>query len=130
MSTVTQTEARIRSVSVTDKAIVAHLSDGRTVSVPLEWSWRLSDAAPEQRARWEIVGDGEGVHWSDVDEDISVDGLLRGTPVKRPAQGEMRRSPRMPRSSARVRRAPRADEQTERKPKQKMTSRSLRTVKP
>ena len=119
MNTVTQTEARIRSVSVTDKAIVAHLSDGRIVSVPLEWSWRLSEATPEQRARWEIIGDGQGVHWPDVDEDISVDGLLRGTPARRPAQAEMRPSPPMPPSSARVRRAPRPDEQTERKRKRK-----------
>jgi len=119
MSTVIQTEARIRSVSVTDKAIVAHLSDGRIVSVPLEWSWRLSEATPEQRARWEIIGDGQGVHWPDVDEDIGVDGLLRGAPAKRPSQRAIQQSPPMARSSAVARRAPRPDEQTERKRKRK-----------
>jgi hypothetical protein len=60
------------------------------VSVPLEWSWRLTDATPEQRAHWEIIGDGQGVHWPDVDEDISVEGMLRGVPAKRPSRTEMR----------------------------------------
>jgi hypothetical protein len=74
MSTAIQTEARIRSVSVTDEATVAHLHDGRISSVPLEWSWRLADATPEQRADWKIIGDGQGVHWPEVNEDISVEG--------------------------------------------------------
>ena len=90
MSTAILTEPRIVSVNVTDGAIVAHLADGRIVSVPLEWSWRLMDATPEQRAHWEIIGDGQGVHWPDVDEDISVEGMLRGVPAKRPSQTEMR----------------------------------------
>ena len=90
MSTATLTEPRILSVNVTDEAIVAHLADGRVVSVPLEWSWRLTDATPEQRAHWEIIGDGQGVHWPDVDEDISVEGMLRGVPAKRPSRTEMR----------------------------------------
>ena len=86
MSTATLTEPRIVSVHVTDEAIVAHLADGRVVSVPLEWSWRLTDAMPEQRAHWEIIGDGQGVHWPDVDEDISVEGMLRGVPARRPSR--------------------------------------------
>ena len=86
MSTAIQTEARVKSVRVTDKAIVAYLTDGRIVSVPLEWSWRLSDATPAQRARWEIIGDGEGIRWPEVDEDISLEGMLRGIPAKRPAR--------------------------------------------
>lgn len=53
-----QTQAK--AVRVTDEAIVAELVDGRTINVPLAWSWRLSDATPEQRARWEIIGDGQG----------------------------------------------------------------------
>ena len=90
MSTATLTEPRIVSVDVTEKAIVARLADGRVVSVPLEWSWRLTDASPEQRAHWEIIGDGLGVHWPDVDEDVSVAGMLRGVPAKRPSRTEMR----------------------------------------
>jgi hypothetical protein len=90
MSTAILTEPRIVSVNVTDGAIVAYLADGRIVSVPLEWAWRLRDATPEQRAHWEIIGDGQGVHWPDVDEDISVEGMLRGVPAKRPSRTEMR----------------------------------------
>ena len=84
MSTATQSEPRIASVKVTNKAIVAHLTDGRIVSVPLKWSWRLSDATPRERARWEIIGEGQGIHWPDVDEDVSLNGMLRGIPAKRP----------------------------------------------
>jgi len=90
MSTVILTEPRIASVNVTDQAIVAHLVDGRVISLPLKWSWRLTDATPEQRAHWEIIGDGQGVHWPAVDEDISVEGMLRGVPAKRPSRTEMR----------------------------------------
>jgi Protein of unknown function (DUF2442) len=84
MSIATLTEARISSVAVTKEAIVAHLADGRIVSVPLEWSWRLKDATPPQRAHWEIIGDGQGVRWPEIDEDISVDGILSGVPARRP----------------------------------------------
>jgi hypothetical protein len=84
MSTVVNTEARIQSVSVNDDAISAQLVDGRTISVPLAWSWRLSEATPEQRSRFEIIGSGSGIHWPDVDEDISVEGMLHGTPARRP----------------------------------------------
>jgi hypothetical protein len=90
MSTAILTEPRIVSVNVTDEAIVAHLGDGRAVSVPLEWSWRLTDATAEQRAHWEILGGGQGVSWPDVDEDISLEGMLTGIPAKRPSQREMR----------------------------------------
>ncbi|MBD0320010.1 MAG: DUF2442 domain-containing protein [Gemmatimonadetes bacterium] len=72
-------------IRVTDESITAELADGRTISVPLAWSWRLSEATPEQRANWRIVGSGEGIHWPDVDEDISVRGMLDGIPARRPA---------------------------------------------
>jgi hypothetical protein len=84
MSTVVNTEARIQSVSVTDDAISAQLVDGRMISVPLAWSWRLSEATPEQRSRFEIIGSGSGIHWPEVDEDISVEGMLHGIPARRP----------------------------------------------
>ena len=77
-------EPRIKSIHVSDEEITAHLVDGRTISVPLDWSWRLSDATPEQRANYEIIGDGQGVHWPDVDEDISVEGMFYGIPSRRP----------------------------------------------
>jgi hypothetical protein len=84
MSTVVNTEARIQSATVTDDTIVAQLVDGRTISVPLTWSWRLSEATPEQRSRFEIIGSGSGMHWPEVDEDISVEGMLHGIPARRP----------------------------------------------
>jgi hypothetical protein len=79
-------DARIMTVEVTDDLITAHLTDGRTISVPLVWSWRLSDATPAQRQHFEIIGIGQGVHWPDVDEDISASGMLTGTPVPSPKQ--------------------------------------------
>ena len=75
----------ITRVCVTDETITAELADGRTISVPLAWSWRLSEATPEQRGNWRLIGSGEGVHWPDVDEDISVRGMLDGVPAARPS---------------------------------------------
>ena len=72
-----------RDVRVTEAEIIAELSDGRTISVPLAWSWRLSDATPEQRNNFRLIGGGEGIHWPDVDEDISVRGMLDGIPSRR-----------------------------------------------
>ncbi len=83
MSTAVNVDARVRDVSVTDEAITFHLVDGRVIGVPLAWSWRLSDATPDERKNFEILGDGQGVHWSDVDEDLSVDGMFHGIPAKR-----------------------------------------------
>jgi len=84
MSTAQNVEPRIQSVSVSDDVICAQLLDGRTISVPLAWSWRLSEATPEQRSRFEIIGSGSGIHWPDIDEDISVEGMLHGIPAGRP----------------------------------------------
>lgn len=93
MSTAVSVESRIGNVEITDEAIIAHLIDGRVISVPLAWSWRLSDATPAQRANWQLIGDGHGVHWPDVDEDISAEGMLSGIPAHRPRS---RRSPITP----------------------------------
>jgi hypothetical protein len=84
MSIAASTDARIRNVKVTSETITAYLIDGRVVSVPLAWSWRLSEATPAKRANFKIIGDGWGVHWPDVDEDISVEGMLHGVPAPRP----------------------------------------------
>jgi hypothetical protein len=67
-----------------DDALRVRLSDGREVSLPLEWFPALRDANPEQRARWRMIGGGVGIQWSDLDEDISVEGLLR-TPASGPS---------------------------------------------
>jgi len=79
------TEPRLIGINVNDNEIKAFLTDGRTISVPLAWSWRLSEATPKQRQNYEIIGDGQGVHWPDVDEDISVEGMLYGVPARRPS---------------------------------------------
>ncbi len=79
-------EPRIKNVQVTDDLIIVDLADGRTISIPLAWSWRLSEATHEQRAHYEIIGDGQGVHWPDVDEDLSAQGMLTGSPAPRPPQ--------------------------------------------
>ena len=84
MSIAISAEPRITAVSIDEEALTAHLADGRTVSVPLAWSWRLSEATPEQRAQFEILGSGQGVRWPEIDEDIRVDGMLGGAPAGRP----------------------------------------------
>jgi hypothetical protein len=84
MNIVDKVAIKIKDIEVTEDTITANLIDGRTISVPLVWSWRLSEATPEQRANYEIVGDGEGVHWPDIDEDISAEGMLYGVPAPRP----------------------------------------------
>ncbi|TAK59443.1 MAG: DUF2442 domain-containing protein [Bacteroidetes bacterium] len=81
---VNYTEPRIKHVTISDELITAFLVDGRVVSVPLVWSWRLSEATLAQRNHWEIMGDGQGIHWPDIDEDISARGMLYGTPAHRP----------------------------------------------
>ena len=86
MSTVANDDPRIVSVKVDDEVISATLADGRTISVPLAWSWRLSAAAPEQRQRLEIIGNGQGIHWPDIDEDLSARGMLHGIPARPPKQ--------------------------------------------
>src|SRR5437016_8994367 len=78
-------DPRIQRIRVTKDQIIADLADGRVISVPLAWSWRLSEATPAQRANFRLIGTGQGVHWPDVDEDISVEGLLNGTPAPRPS---------------------------------------------
>lgn len=77
-------DPRIQDVRVTANEVVAHLADGRVISVPLAWSWRLSEATPKQRANFRLIGAGQGVHWPDVDEDISVEGMLHGIPARPP----------------------------------------------
>lgn len=86
MSTVVSAEARICKIKVTTDTITAYLVDGRVISVPLAWSWRLSEASPAQRATFEIIGDGQGVHWPGIDEDISAEGMLHGIPARPPGK--------------------------------------------
>ena len=84
MNTAASNDPRIQDVRVTEDEIIAHLADGRVISVPLAWSWRLAEATPKQRANFRLIGSGQGVHWPDLDEDISVEGMLHGVPAHRP----------------------------------------------
>lgn len=72
---------RVRDVRLSDEHLSVDLVDGRTITVPLRWYPRLWNATPAQRANWELAGAGGGIHWPDVDEDLSVEGLLRGAPA-------------------------------------------------
>jgi hypothetical protein len=67
-------------VQVTEDALIVELVDGRTVSVPLAWYPRLVHSTHAERATWRLIGNGEGIHWPEIDEDISVDNILRGMP--------------------------------------------------
>ena len=85
-----KTEMRLspaQNVVVTDDSLIVDLIDGRTISVPLVWYPRLVHGTMEERNNWELIGDGEGIHWEEIDEDLSVEGLLAGRP-----SGESQRS--------------------------------------
>ena len=69
-----------QDVKVTEDTLTFDLSDGRSISAPIGWYPRLAHGTAEERSRWELVGDGIGVHWPDLDEDISVENLLKGQP--------------------------------------------------
>src|SRR3954447_6139 len=77
-SSVPTAMAAAQSVRVTDRTLVIELRDGRVVSVPLTWYPRLLEGSPRERKRWELLGPGIGIHWPELDEDISVEGLLAG----------------------------------------------------
>jgi hypothetical protein len=79
--------ARVQAVVITDDTLTVDLTDGRTISAPLAWYPRLSHATPEERDHWRLIGDREGIHWTDLDEDVSVENLLLGK-----SSGESQRS--------------------------------------
>ncbi len=76
---------RVLDVHVTEDTISVDLYDGRTITAPLAWFPRLLHATPEQRANWRIAGAGDGIHWPDIDEDLSTQGLLQRSPAPRGA---------------------------------------------
>jgi hypothetical protein len=71
-------EARAQGVRVTEDSLIVDRVDGRTISVPLAWYPRLAHGTDAERSRWRFIVDGEGIHWPNLDEDISVEGLLAG----------------------------------------------------
>ncbi len=86
-STTETTTVRAQDVTVTEEALTVELSDGRSMFVPLAWYPRLMHGTPEERSNWRLIGQGVGIHWPALDEDVSVDNLLAGR-----ASGESQRS--------------------------------------
>ncbi|MCT7994825.1 DUF2442 domain-containing protein [Laspinema olomoucense] len=76
-------DERVKTVEFTEDTFSVELMDGRTITVPLAWYPRLLHATPEQLSQWQISGGGYGIHWEELDEDISTEGLLRGSPASR-----------------------------------------------
>jgi hypothetical protein len=75
------TDERVLDVRFDPQSLIVDLMDGRTIAVPLAWYPRLLQASPAARARWERAGAGFGIHWPEIDEDLSTEGLLRGAPA-------------------------------------------------
>ena len=78
-------DERVKDVHLTEETISVDLMDGRIITVPLVWYPRLLNATPEQRANWEVCGGGYGIHWEEIDEDLSTEGMLRGAPAPKAA---------------------------------------------
>jgi hypothetical protein len=74
-------DERVKNVYFTEETISVDLMDGRIITVPLVWYLRLLNATPAQRSNWEICGGGYGIHWDEIDEDLSTEGMLRGVPA-------------------------------------------------
>ena len=74
-------DERVMNLHIDDAEITVALMDGRSISVPLAWYPGLFDATAQQRGNWEICGGGYGIHWPEIDEDLSTEGLLRGAPA-------------------------------------------------
>ena len=79
------TDERVMDVRCDAHSLIVDLIDGRTISAPLAWYPRLLHASPEARAKWETCGGGYGIHWPELDEDLSTEGLLRGAPAVKAA---------------------------------------------
>jgi hypothetical protein len=79
----TRADERVRDLSFSEDSFTVELMDGRAITTPLAWFPRLLHASAEQRQSWQIIGGGYGIHWPDIDEDLSTEGLLRGAPAPR-----------------------------------------------
>jgi hypothetical protein len=87
MASLARTDAadtRVKSVAIDSDRLTVELMDGRAISAPLAWYPRLANATAEQRSHWQIAGGGYGLHWPELDEDLSTEGLLRGAPAPAP----------------------------------------------
>ena len=84
-------DERVADVKITKDSLSVSLRDGRTISVPLAWYPRLLNATPAQRKNWKVSASGYGIHWPEIDEDLSTEGLLRGAPAPRPSDADRRK---------------------------------------
>jgi|SRR6056297_1817306 len=73
-------EARANKIIITEEELIAYLDDGRTIAVPISWYPRLLNGSMEERKNWRFIGEGTGIHWPDLDEDISIEGIIEGVP--------------------------------------------------
>lgn len=89
-SSAPETDIRVADVAVSDVELSVRLNDGRTITAPLAWYPRLLRATKLQRRKWEIAGGGYGIHWPETDEDLSVEGLLRGARAPMPQKPHRR----------------------------------------
>ena len=87
ISTISMSLPEAENVTVAGDTLTVELSDGRAIQAPVVWYPRLADGTPHERANWRLIGGGRGIHWPDLDEDISIEGLLAGR-----ASGESQRS--------------------------------------
>jgi len=79
-STLEPPSACIQDIKITSSTLAIDLSDGRCISAPLVWYPRLLNASAKERNHWELIGEGDGIHWPDLDEDLSMDGIIQGRP--------------------------------------------------
>lgn len=82
-------DERVRDARITKDTLTVDLMDGRTISVPLVWYPRLLNGTPKQRSNWKVCAAGYGIHWPDLDEDLSTEGLLRGAPAPAASPGRL-----------------------------------------
>lgn len=87
-----RSDERIQNVHISTDTLSVDLMDGRTISVPLAWYPRLLHATRSQRAKWKICGGGYGIHWSEIDEDLNVEGLLRGAPAPQIGKSKIKKT--------------------------------------
>lgn len=102
-------DERVRDVRFSDDALIVDLMDGRTIAVPLEWYPRLAGATRRQLESWKPCAAGYGIHWPDLDEDLSTEGLLRGAPAPRVHLPRPPKRASRPRARAAKRSSPRSD---------------------
>lgn len=98
-------DERVRDVRFSEDSVTVDLMDGRTISVPLEWYPRLAGASPEQLRNWTVSAAGYGIHWPDIDEDLSTEGMLRGAPAPGVRPGSRTRHSARPRPRGRARKS-------------------------